>query len=573
MGSFAHRALARKIIIGCVLLVSACAIRAQSFTGVLSSAQSKGPATAPLAIDPLNRVTPRKSIYSFLEACHSQNYALAADYLDLRKLSPGVRSSQGPELARELGALLDRDPHFEVDQLSDTPAGNQADGLAPNVDNLVTLQLNQRTVSLQLARVNQAGTEVWLVSADSVLKIPELSSLAAESSFEKKLPAPLVNTKLLGTALWVWIALVLLALILSLLSRVLSHLVIGAVKPVAKHYAKSLSMQRLEHFTGPVRLLVAVAIFRTCMEVFAPSALLRYFLLRLLTALFIFGAIALLMRVVDVISDQWMSRRNPRERALSYSILSLGVRFIKICLFCVAVLFILSDWGFNTNAILAGVGVGGLAVALAAQKTIENLFGGISVITDRPVLVGDFCKFGDQLGTVEDIGLRSTRIRTLDRTVVTVPNSQFSTMTLENYSRRDRVWFHPTLHVRRDTTPAQIREMMNAVTKTLEEHPMVDASGVPLRFTNIGQQSFDIDIFAYVLTADYNQFLKIQSELLLKFMDAASALGIGFAVPIQESMPPPEPGNLSPEPSISTHIASDDNAAPVGSEPDKAFQR
>src|ERR1700732_5482306 len=110
-------------------------------------------------------------------------------------------------------------------------------------------------------------------------------------------------------------------------------------------------------------------------------------------------------------------------QAVSYSVLPLGRQVLKLSLFLIAILGVLSVWGYNTNTILAGVGVGGLAVALAAQKTIENLFGGMSVITDRPVLVGDFCQFGGQVGTVEDIGLRSTRIRTLERTLVTVPNS------------------------------------------------------------------------------------------------------------------------------------------------------
>lgn len=196
----------------------------------------------------------------------------------------------------------------------------------------------------------------------------------------------------------------------------------------------------------------------------------------------------------------------------------------------------LSYWGYNTTTILAGVGVGGLAVALAAQKTIENLFGGISVITDRPVLVGDFCQFGGQVGTVEDIGLRSTRIRTLDRTVVTVPNSSFSTMTLENFSKRDRIWFHPTLHLHRDTHPEQIQQLMDAVAQILRDNPQVDASGVPLRFTKITAESFNIEVFSYVLTPDYNEFLEIQSQLLLKILEAASKLDVRFAVPFQESI-------------------------------------
>ena len=106
-----------------------------------------------------------------------------------------------------------------------------------------------------------------------------------------------------------------------------------------------------------------------------------------------------------------------------------------------------------------------MALALAAQKTIENLFGGVAVITDRPVAIGDFCKFGNQVGTVEDIGLRSTRIRTLDRTLLTVPNGQFSSMTLENFSKRDKMWFHLTLNLRRDTTSDQMRTLLDSLTQ------------------------------------------------------------------------------------------------------------
>jgi len=276
---------------------------------------------------------------------------------------------------------------------------------------------------------------------------------------------------------------------------------------------------------------------------------------KLLVLLFTLGVAALVMRIVDLISDQILSRMDARERALSYSVLPLGIRFIKICIFCVAVLFVLAAWGYNTNTILAGLGVGGLAVALAAQKTIENLFGGISVITDRPVLVGDLCQFGGQMGTVEDIGLRSTRIRTNDRTVVTVPNSSFSTMTLENYSRRDRMWFHPTLQLRRETTSSQVREMMDLLEQMLREHPMIDVGGVPIRFTKIGDQSLQLEIFAYVRTSNGDEFLKVQTELLLRFLDASAERGIGFAIPLQESY------SITGEPPPGRKVSSDSRPA------------
>jgi MscS family membrane protein len=537
----------RKFFLPCfaLILTAVPGMHAQSLGSLLGGSKTAVPA-APS--DPLKRTTPRSSMYNFLEACHAERYAQAARYLDLRRLPVSDRASEGADLAKELADLLDRDPQFELGQMSDSAAGNMADGLAADLEPLITVSVNGEPVPLYLQRVMQQNVNVWLVSADSVLKLPQMTDLEQETPFEKKLPPVLVKTTLLGTPFWIWIVLVLAGLLLSLLSRMLSKLVIAIVVPLARRYAKSLQSYRIESFTEPLRLLLSIAVFRALLEFVAPSALLRDYLLKLLVVLFAFGVASFLMRIVDVILDQIQSRLNARERALTYSVLPLGMRVLKISIFCVAVLFTLSGWGYNTNTILAGLGVGGLAVALAAQKTIENFFGGIEVITDRPVLVGDFFKFGGQVGTVEDIGLRSTRIRTLDRTLVTIPNSQFSTMTLENYSRRDRMWFHPTLHLRRDTTATQVRAMMEKLTAILGEHPMVSIGGVPLRFTQIDDQSLNLEIFAYVMSDDFDEFLKVQSELLLRFLEAGTELGVGFAVPLTESV------NLNIPPEVATEV-------------------
>ncbi|HSU33326.1 MAG TPA: mechanosensitive ion channel family protein [Bryobacteraceae bacterium] len=510
---------------------------AQSLTGVLGGTKP-APAAAPAApTDPLNRTSPRSSILGLLEACHAGNFVKASRYLDLRKMPREERAQQGPELAEQLGQVLDRDSSFEVGALSNAPDGNRDDNLPADLEVLDTLQLNDQTIVLRMQHVTlNDGVKAWLVASDSLADIPELAALMEESPVEKHLPAPLVTFRLLGTSLWVWISLVLLAIVLSFLSKLFTRLVLLLLRPVQRRYATAIHVHRMNEFTKPLRLLLSVIAFRACMEVVPPSALVRLYITRLLALLFIWAAASLAMRFVDVISDRIASRFDARQRAISYSILSLAGRFVKICLFALAVLLVLENWGYNTNAVLAGLGVGGVAIALASQKSIENLFGGISVILDKPVLVGDFCNFGGQVGTVEDIGLRSTKIRTLDRTVVTIPNSTFSTMTLENFSKRDRVWFHPTLHLRRGTDAGQIEQAMDVITKILKDHPLLDASGVPLRFTQIMPESFDLDIFAYVLTADYNVFLQTQTELLLKILSELSKLGISFAVPVQESI-------------------------------------
>lgn len=506
----------------------------QALTSALTK---KADAPAAAAVDVLNRTSPRSAVLGFLEACHGQNYDKAMHYLDLRALPREERATAGVQLAQQLGQILDRDAQFEVGSLSNDPQGNRFDGEAPDKEVLERFQANEQNLVLYLQRVTlKSGAEVWLVSEDSLRLIPELAALIGESPIEKRLPAPFVTIKLLGTSLWVWIALVLLALILAFLSKLLSQLVLLLLRPLLRRYAKTVHAHRLEEFVEPLRLLLAVVVFRACMEFVAPSALLRLYITRVLALLFFLAAASIAMRIVNVISDRIISRLDVRQRAISLSVLSLTVRCIKICLFAIAVLLILSSWGYNTNAILAGLGVGGIAIALASQKTIENLFGGVSVIFDKPVLVGDFCNFGGQVGTVEDIGLRSTRIRTLDRTVVTIPNATFSTMTLENYSKRDRMWFHPTLSLRRGTDPDEIRQAMDAVTKVLKDNPLVDPTDVPVRFTKITAQSFDLELFSYILTADGNVFVRTQTELLLNIIDALAKLGILFAVPVQETV-------------------------------------
>ncbi len=523
-----------QILVVAGLLIGSSAALAQTLTGLLGNNTPASTLHAP--VDPLNRTTPQSAILNFLETCHAERYAVAARYLDLSKIPAEQRRTQGPELARQLAGILDKEPRFEVDQLSDNAAGDLNDGLAPDMETLLKLNTNEEPSSLFLQRIQQQGIAVWVVSSDSVTHISDLDAIESSSDIEKRMPKFLVRHKIMGTALWAWISLILLTVALFWLSHLLSRLFLVIFTPVIERFAKSLQSYRLQTLTDPLRLLISLAVFRALMELVTPSALLRDYLIKLLAFLFTIGLAALVMRIVDLASTQVLNRLAPSERALSYSVLPLGLRVIRIGIFLIAALLILASWGYNTNAILAGLGVGGLAVALAAQKTIENLFGAIALITDRPVLVGDFCQFGTQTGTVEDIGLRSTRIRTNDRTMVTIPNSSFSTMTIENFSRRDRIWFHPTLRLRRDTSPGKVSEMMEAVTEILSGHPMVQAAGVPIRFTKITDYSLDLEIFAYVATANLDEYLKVQSALLLKFLEASQQHGVGFAVPIAESV-------------------------------------
>src|SRR5947209_4757155 len=191
----------RVAVLGILLLGIALPEWAQSIPG-LPGGTSANAQAAPV-VDSLKRTTPRSSIYTFLQACHTGQYDLASDYLDLRRIRSDQRNTQGPELAKDLCQVLDRDTHFEVGRLSNDPDGATRDHLANNVDELTSVEVNAKTVQLTMQRITQNGLSVWLVSPDTVAQIPKLRASVDESEFEKKLPATLVETRFIGTSLWV----------------------------------------------------------------------------------------------------------------------------------------------------------------------------------------------------------------------------------------------------------------------------------------------------------------------------------------------------------------------------------
>ncbi len=484
-----------------------------------------GQTPAPEVKDPLGRDTPQSSIYQFLEACHAREYPKALRYLDLRKMTPADRAKTGPELASQLEDLLDDTP-FDIATLSRDPEGDQSDNLSSNREHLDTFVVAGQTLELQLERVElKPGLHIWLVSQDSIPLIPKAHQLVAETSFEKKLPQRLVTTELFETSLWRWLALAIMALVVWVAAGLLSWALVAAVHRVTNVSA----------FRGPLRVALAVAGFRLAMEIAPPATLPRLFIERGIGMAFFLSLAWTGAVVVDLLTERWRSRLDPRVQAVSYSVLPLGRQISKLLLFLTAILGVLSVWGYNTSTILAGLGVGGLAVALAAQKTIENLFGGISVIGDRPVLVGDVCRFGGHTGTIMHIGLRSTRIRTPDRTVIIVPNSQFSSMELENISARDKIWFHPTLNLRRDTTADQLMKVLASLNQILKGQAKVETGRLPVRFIGVSASSLDIEVVAYIATADNEEFLAVQQELLLKMLQAVEDAGTALAVPLSEN--------------------------------------
>jgi len=534
---------------GCVtsLLLGSLGSAWAQQTSPPATTQTSPQAIPKAAEDPLKRDSPQSCVAGFLQACRAHDYTRACSYLDLRNLPHTARVKEGRQLAQQLEQVLDRDTRFDVGDLASDPKGSGASGVPANRERVDSFNDNGQPVDINLERVRlRSGIWIWLFSSDTIERIPRLMRITSESPIEKYLPDPLVTWTLAGTSLWQWIAFVLLALITAALAWFACPLALRCTRPLLQRLAPRVDFGSQQPFMGPLRLLLAAALFRAGMEWISPSPEVGLYLGRLLALLFIAGIFWLLLGIIDLGLIRIRSILQARRHVVSYSALPLAARVFKILLLLLFIAALLTEWGYNTTTILASLGVGGIAIALAAQKTIENFFGGVSVVADRPVAVGDFCKFGDRMGTVEDIGLRSTRVRTPDRTLVTVPNGQFSTMTIENFSKRDKMLFHFTLNLRRDTKPDQVRSLLQSITSLLQHHTKVDAGATPVQFVGVGTYSLDLDVSAYVLTSDDSEFAQIRQELLLAMLDAVEAAGTALALPTQASVEYSRPDRPQP---------------------------
>ena len=521
----------------CVLLLLAGVGPATPQTPLPGAAPQTPAAAAAAPQDPWKRDSPQSSVFSFLEAAHAKNYTRARRYLDLRNVSRNERASRGADLVGQLAQVLDRDVDFDIGSLSRSPGGDEQDNLSPDLEIVDTFTVDGKSEPLELERVTlRSGARVWLFSQKSLALIPKLAVLSSSSPIEQHLPPVLVNWTLVQTPLWRWIAMLLLLIFLTAVSRWLSRLAVYLADQVLARVAPNMDSTLLKSLIAPLQLLFPVVVFRALLTPIGPSPVLRLDLDRALVVLLFFGIAWLCARIVDVFSARLREHLIARHSAVSYSVIPLGSRVVKLTILLLALMAVLNNWGYNTSTILAGLGVGGLAIALAAQKTVENLFGGVAVISDRPVSIGDYCKFGDKEGTVEDIGLRSTRVRTNDRTLVTVPNGMFSSMTIENIARRDKMLFHITLNLRRDTKPDQVRALLQSIGANLSRDPRVEEGTTPIRFVGVGAYSLDLEIFVYIRTKNGDEFLKAQQELLLTVLDEIAAAGTALAIPTQASV-------------------------------------
>src|SRR5215472_12707229 len=504
-----------KATLGFFLSIAAVVLPAP--TALTQSIQLATPAasTSATPTDQLGRNTPANSVFGFLKAATSGDYSIAAQYL---QMSPAHRQAEGEQTATKLKFLLDNDFVGNYSRFSQ-PEGTPQEGVSLGHQKLGTMSAGDVEVDLDMVRVSDpTAGKIWLVSSDTIAKLLDLYDQAEARHVASKLPAFLVKHELGGMPLWQWLAL----LIATPFAAGLGWLVLAILEIPLRWWARRhghVDVANWRSVSGPAWLLTGTLIHQSIVVKLRLPLLLRHYYFQITSIALILSATWIFWRVV-----RWSLYR-VRLRALAHghvgtgSVMLLGERVLKAIIFVLGTLAILSNLGFNMSTALAGLGIGGLAIGFGAQKTIENLFGGVSVLGDEPFRVGDVCRFGDRTGVVEDIGLRSTRIRTDERTLVAIPNGTVATINLENLSRRDKILFKTTLGLRPESKADHVRFVLSEIRRLLYSHPKIETASVRVRLTDVAGASPNVEVVAYILTQDFNEFAAVREDILLRMMD------------------------------------------------------
>jgi MscS family membrane protein len=455
------------------------------------------------------------------------NFEVATQYLN----TP-LKGKAAEELARKLSVVLDRRLPARLNELSDKPEGSQRDALHPDREVVGTVASDRGSVEIVLERVDKGKNgPIWLFSRQTLESIPELYDEIDVVDVDAVLPPFLVTQRIFGVPLFEWlvvlVGLPLVYFITVLLNRLLSLLTGG----VRRNLTKKAELPNPEILPRPVRFLILAIGIRWLLSRVNLSLLARQFW-NSMTLVIVVAAIVWILILISGRVEKAVSRHLvQRNMAGTSSVLRLLRRFANTLLVFGGIIAVLYIFGFNPTAAFAGLGVGGIAVALAAQKTLENVIGGASLIFDQAIRVGDTLKVGEFVGIVDEIGLRSTRLRTNDRTLVSLPNGQVATMSLETLSARDKFWFNHRIGLRYESTSAQMRSAIDGIRSLLLDHLSVERDSVRVRFLAFGPNSLDVELVAYLYARDWSHFLELQEGLLFSIMEILERARVQIAIP------------------------------------------
>jgi len=523
-----------KLSLRLLLLTSllAAPLLGQSVLKALSGGVS-GAQNAVRTNDPLGRATPRGTLVGFMQAAQKGDTDHAAEYLQLPRQESEFDSSR---VVGDLKTLLDHAYVGRLATITDNPDLAFDPQLEPNQERVGEFTVNGKELPLLVVRVPDGNSgHVWLISWSTLSKSADFANDARSHEVEHHLPQFLVRQTMFSIPLWVWLAFLL----------VIPAALLAGVACVGLVRAPAWLLSRLNHraaqseiwtnIRGPVLLFATAAAHAVGMRLLAiplPQPLLfREYYIKVQGAALLFAVAWLLWDFITVWTQRTRRRMTAPEVRGALSLTLLLHRMLKVGIVTAAMFSILYLAGVNLSAALATLGIGGIAIALAAQKTIENLFGGISILTDRVMRVGDICRVGDTIGTVEDIGLRSTRIRTDERGLISVPNGSLATANVENLSARDKMRVFARIGLRYETTRKQLEAVLAQVTAMLRGHARVESTSAWIRLARLGESALELEMQAYVMTREFSDFTAVREELLMSVMEIVESCGTSLAFP------------------------------------------
>ena len=327
---------------------------------------------------------------------------------------------------------------------------------------------------------------------------------------------------------------ILALLLLWLVARLIIWLVLTPLRRLLERRGYTHADQALKALTRlPIRFLLGAIVLVILVIVLEGSIETERLLQNIAATLLIVSIILLLNGLISFFFFTSTQLRKVTGFNVDDALLPFLKTVLKLMTFGIGALFILQAWGVDVGALIAGLGIAGLAVSLAAQDTIANLFGFVVIMADRPFVVGEWVKTPDCEGTVEDVRLRSTRVRQLDQSLVVVPNSKMASASVVNWSRLGKRLINVTFGITSTTAPDELRSLLDRLRAVLDSFPSVERETAQAYFINIGAQSLEVQVRAYVLLVDAIAFRAEQERILLALKHEVDLMQLRISGPSQ----------------------------------------
>lgn len=508
--------------------ITAPAVPSSPLAPQSTAVPSTQPATPPA--DPLGRSNPRSMIREFIRAVDRNDFVSAARYMQLTK----EQQPRAALLARYIRELMNCCFDQPLATISDADTGALDDGLPLDQERIGPLKIGNHRADIILVHVSRPDGSIWLISSMTLDQVPALHQFISESGVERMMPRVLQDHGFLGLSFAHWIAwLISLLLPIPCFMLLMWALTLGVEKAITDRDKQTFLLELLKGIKWPVVLIFSILAHLFSLRRLGLPLQFRIIDGRIGAIVLVILTTLALRRFVALLFDRARLKLLRLDRRHSASMLLLAERLLKSLLTIAAFFAALTVAGVDTKTALTGLGIGGIAVAFGAQKTIENLLGGIMLISDKAIAVGDFCSISGRMGTIEDITLRSVRMRTIEQTLLLVPAGSLSQENIENFRSRTKMPMTVTVRLQYSASHAQISSIRDEIYKLVTEDVRIEASSARVNVTDFGQWAIELQIWAYMLTADIQKFNTIREELLLRMAQIIETAGCRFALPSQ----------------------------------------